>query len=264
MAVKMCSVFMLPFYKHLQNKACKYADKVIAVSNGYIRRICGNKYKAKSYMIPNGYDISDAMADAKRQKNDKLTLVYVGALYEGKRDITPIFRALYELSANKDIDIAKIKFAYAGENFATLFSQAERYKMQEILENYGKLTRNDCLKMQYASDLLVLSTWNERGEEGVFPGKFLEYMLIGRPILSVTSGNISHGEVTSVMREGQFGIAYESACDKEDFGQLKNYIKNCYSEWLQKGTITFEPVKEVLERYNYNNIIKQIEELMCE
>ena len=262
MAVKMCSVFMFPFYKYLQNRACKYADKIIAVSNGYVRHICGNKYQKKTYMIPNGYDISDAVAVSERQKNDKLTLVYVGTLYEGKRDISPIFRALYELSAGADIDITKIKFVYAGADFANLVSQAKRYNMQQILENYGKLPRNECLKMQYDSDMLVLSTWNNKGEEGVFPGKFLEYMLMGRPIISITDGNMPDSEVTSVMREGKFGIAYESIHNKEDRVALKEYIKSCYYEWLQKGYITFEPVQVVLDRYNYDHIIDQIEELI--
>ena len=262
MAVKMCSVFMFPFYKHLQNKACKYADKIVAVSNGYICRICGNKYREKTYMIPNGYDVSDFDALSERQKNDKFTLTYAGTLYEGKRDISPVFRALSELSSNGDIDITEIKFSYAGADYTNLVFQAERYGMQQILENQGRLPRNKCLQMQYDSDMLVLSTWNEHGEEGVFPGKFLEYMLIGRPIISLTDGNVPNSEVTQVMHEGRFGVAYESVCDKEDKEQLKRYIKACYSEWSQKGCITFEPVQEVLDRYNYDTIMKKIEELI--
>ncbi len=261
--VKMSSVLMLPLYKHLQNKACQYADKIVSVSNGYIHRICGNKYLEKSHMIPNGYDISDSNTNYKKRKNNKLTLAYVGALYDGKRDITPVFRALAELGSAGEIDISNVEFAYAGLNFTSLASQAKQYNMQKILKDCGKLSREDCLQLQYDSDILVLSTWNERGEEGVFPGKFLEYMLIGRPIISLTCGEIPDGEVTLVMREGNFGIAYESARDKDDYAKLKQYLKDCYFEWSQNGTVTHKPVQSVLDRYNYNNIIDRLERLIC-
>ena len=260
--VKMCSVFMAPFYKHLQNQACKYADKIVAVSNGYAQRICGNKYQEKTYMIPNGYDISDAKSNYVAPKKSKLTLAYVGALYEGKRDISPVFRALYELDLNRNININNVNFVYAGSDYASLLYQAEKYDMCHILENRGRLSREECLYMQYDSDILVLSTWNERREEGVFPGKFLEYMLIGRPIISLTCGELPDSEVTSVMREGNFGVAYENANDEKDYMLLKAYIKNAYDSFMESGSIPFAPVPEVLIRYSYDSIIEQIEELL--
>ena len=191
-------------------------------------------------------------------------IAYVGTLYEGKRKITPLFQVLRELADEGQVDLNKIFFDYAGGDGSYLLAQASGYNMGSVVRDHGVLPRKECLKMQFSSHLLVLSTWNNRGEEGVFPGKFLEYMLIRRPIISITDGNMPEGEVTSVMREGDFGVAYESIRDKEEIALLREYIRICYSEWLQKGSITYEPVQEVLERYNYNRIIKQIEELICE
>ena len=45
--------------------------------------------------------------------------------------------------------------------------------MQDIVKSVGKIPRKECLELQFTSDMLVLSTWNNKGEEGVFPGKFL-------------------------------------------------------------------------------------------
>lgn len=261
-AGKMCSMFMYPFYKHLQNQSCKYADKIVAVSNGYLQRICKDKYQKKAYMIPNGYDVSDKNYSFVQYRKNKFVLTYVGTLYEGKRDVSPIFRAISELNFDGSIDINNVSFVYAGTDFASLLAQAEKYSMQNILENKGSLSREACLKIQYESTILVLSTWNERGEEGVFPGKFLEYMLIGKPIISLTCGNLSNSEVTSVMQEGNFGVAYESANDEKDFSALKNYIKKSYDLFLRTGNIPFEPKQEVLERYSYTTIMKRIEELL--
>lgn len=254
----------LPYYKHLQSKACRVADHIVAVSNGYLRRICGNKYMSKRHMIPNGYDTADiAISESCIPPTDLLHITYVGALYEGKRKITPLFRALRELANEGKVDLNKICFDYAGGDGAFLCAQADEFGFGSIVHDHGVLPRNECLKLQFSSHLLVLSTWNNRGEEGVFPGKFLEYMLIGKPIISITDGNLPNSEVTSVMREGRLGVAYETARANEDFSQLKQYVYACYTEWAQKGSITFEPVQEVLDRYNYDHIIKQIEGLIC-
>lgn len=252
-------------YQRLQNKACKKADHIVAVSDGYLKRICRDKYISKRHMIPNGYDTDDiAVSKSCVQPVDVLHIAYVGVLYEGKRKITPLFRVLRELADAGEIDLNRICFDYAGRSGAYLRVQADELGLSSMIRYHGVLSREECLKLQFSSHLLVLSTWNNRGEEGVFPGKFLEYMLIGRPIISLTDGNIPDGEVTQVMREGKFGVAYESVHDKEDMVQLKHYIKTCYDEWLQKGCITFEPVQGVLDRYNYDNIIKKIEELISE
>ena len=265
MVVQEVSVFLNPFMAFLQRQACRSADHIVAVSNGYLRRICGNKYTSKRHMIPNGYDSTDLTGfESCVPPTDSFHIAYVGTLYEGRRKITPLFQVLQELADEGQVDLDKICFDYAGGDGSYLLAQASGYNMGSVVRDHGVLPRKECLKMQFSSHLLVLSTWNNRGEEGVFPGKFLEYMLIRRPIISITDGNMPEGEVTSVMREGHFGVTYESIRHNEDIITLKKYVKSCYSEWLQKGSITFEPVQEVLDRYNYNNVIKQIEELICE
>ena len=265
MVVQEVSVFLKPLMDLLQRQACRAADHIITVSNGYLRRICGKKYTSKRCMIPNGYDTGDMVSSQPCiSSDDLLHMAYVGALYEGKRKITPLFQVLRELANEGMLDLSKICFDYAGGDYAFLLAQAKEYDLDTIVHDHGFLSRNECLKLQFSSHLLILSTWNNRGEEGVFPGKFLEYMMIGRPIISITDGNIPDGEVTLVVREGLFGVAYEAACHNEDIKLLKDYIKTCYTEWMQKGFITFEPVYEVLERYSYDHIIEQIEELICE
>ena len=264
MITKMRSVFLFPIYKNLQNKACKYADKIIAVSDGYLKRICNGRYADKSYMIPNGYDPSD-MPDILSERTDGLLhFTYVGALYEGKRKITPLFHALRELADEGKIAVEKICFDYAGSDFMFLNEQAKSYNMPDILKNHGKLSRADCLALQKAADFLVLCTWNNRGEEGVFPGKFLEYMLFNKPIIALVDGNLANSEVARVMREGEFGIACETAGGEKDYAELKSYIQKQYQLFSVEKAIEFAPEKEVLNRYNYDNIMRQIEELIYE
>lgn len=249
-------------YKKIENKACDNADVIVAVSNGYVERICNEKNKKKAHMIPNGYDLKDKPTFNESLSDGNLKITYVGALYLGKRNLSPIFKAISELCEEKAVDLDKIAFEYAGKEFATAFSQAKKYGVQSIVHDNGVLSRKNCLDLQMNSDMLVLSTWNEKGEEGVFPGKFLEYMLIGKPIVSVVDGNIPESEVKQVMTEGNFGVTYEAANSTEDFALLKEYIKKQYDKVTNGENVEFEPNKDVLDRYNYENIMQRIEDLI--
>lgn len=261
--VKYINPIFRPYYACLQEKACKKADAIVAVSQGYLERICRGRYTEKAHMIPNGYD-TDELAEAENAAplNEKLNITYVGSLYGGDRDMSVLFKAIKELILENAINSEKIAVNYAGKEFAVLKEQSEKYEMQNIVKDYGIMTREDCLKFQFSSNILLLSTWNDEEEYGVFPGKVLEYMLMKKPIVSITCGKKANGEVTRVIREGNFGCAYEEANDSQDYLRLKEYIKISYDSYFCRGKIEFAPKAEVLDRYNYENVIKQIEELM--
>lgn len=251
-----------PYFQYMQEISCKKADAIIAVSEGYLERVCKGRYKDKSYMIPNGFDLNDKPESGVAIDYSVLKLAYVGALYSGKRDLSPVFKAIKELSSENKIDLNKVVFEYAGSDFMVLKQQAEIHNVEEILHDNGRLTRSECLDLQFSSHSLVLSTWNDKKEFGVFPGKFLEYMLIGRPIVSVVDGDLKNSEVTAVINEGNFGVSYESVNDKEDFKNLKNYIHKLYVQVIEKQKLEFSPKEAVLERYNYSNIMERIESLL--
>ena len=252
-------------YRHLfrscQEQACHQADSIVAVSNGYLERICQGRWSEKSHMIPNGYDLQDFTA-GDRKTSRKFTVTYVGALYGGDRDLTPLFRAVSELREEGVIDTELFSFDYAGDEPDVFAGQAKKFGVESMVTDHGILRRKDCLDLQFSSQMLVLSTWNDKTDYGVFPGKLLEYMLIGAPIVSLTCGTMAGGEVTRVIREGKLGIAYEQAADALDYPQLKSYLKESYLRWKQTGSLDFHPDQAVLDRYNYETVIDRIEKLL--
>lgn len=245
------------YFTNIEKKACKKADAVVAVSQGYIKRICKNSYLDKAYMIPNGYDEDDFKPVIKT--TNIFTLIYAGQLYEGKRNLTPIFDAIRELILEKKISEEKIKIICAGEK-ETVIQQAG--DMISITECVGVVPRKECLNLQFNSDILLLATWNNKGEEGVFPGKFLEYMLIRKPIIALIEGNLEGSEVAKVMHEGNFGIVYEAINKKEDFNRLKEYILKQYKLVVAGKNVDYNPEQKVLDRYNYKTIITEIEKII--
>lgn len=246
-----------------EQKSCRMADEIVTVSNGYMKRICGDKYKDKRHMIPNGYDRADMEYSAEKTAEPGiLTLAYVGIFYGFMRDLRPVFRAIKELSDEGLVDKTKIRINYAGTDNRTLFEQAKETSMEDIIVTHGVLAREDCLKLQFSSDLLILATWNTEKECGVFPGKLLEYMLIGKPIVTTVTGDVPDSEVAQVVREGKLGTVYEEVNGKEDFAKLKEYILKQYTLKVNGKELPFSPEQSVLDRYNYDTIIKRIEALI--
>ncbi len=256
--------FKKVYLRRLEQKSCRMANSIVAVSEGYLDRICKGKFQNKSHMIPNGYDEDDRYVAEDISTSDFLEFVYVGILYGGKRDISPVFNAIKELHDEGKINKNKLKFNYAGTDFSTIYNQAQKYCMEDILENHGLLKREECLKLQFKSDLLILTNWNTRKEYGVFPGKFLEYMLIEKPIISINSGDVSGSELVKVMKDGNFGVCWEEANATADYKLLKEYIIAQYNKKINEGKVDFSPDKDVVARYNYKSIIKKIEELINE
>ncbi len=249
--------------KRTEQKACRMADEIVTVSNGYLKRICGDKYTDKRHMIPNGYDRADMAYSSEKTANpDKLDLVYVGAFYGFMRDLRPVFRAIGELIDEGLVDSEKIRVNYAGSDNRILFEQAKSAAAQDVVVPHGVLSREDCLRLQFSSDMLILATWNTEKECGVFPGKLLEYMLIGKPIVTTVTGDVPDSEVAQVVREGKLGIVYEEVNGKADFVKLKEYILTQYNRKINGKELLFTPEQSVLDRYNYDTIIKRIEALI--
>ena len=252
------------FFRRLkEQKSCKLADEIVTVSNGYMERICGNKYTEKRHMIPNGYDRADMVYSGEKSENsDKLSLAYVGIFYGFMRDIRPVFRAIKELVDEGLADKDKICINYAGSDYKTILEQAKECSAEEFIVTHGVLAREDCLRLQFGSDMLILATWNTEKECGVFPGKLLEYMLIGKPIVTTVTGDVPDSEVAQVIREGNFGIVYEEVNSEADFAKMKEYILKQYNYKVSGKELPFNPEQSVLDRYNYDTIIKRIEALI--
>ena len=249
------------FNKYIQDKACKKSDIITTVSHGYHKRICGNLYKEKSYVITNGFDREDSKIEISNDCDLKFSMTYVGLLYGGKRNLSPIFKAIRSLINQKIIDKSDIVFNYAGRESSVIINQACKYGLEDTILNHGQVSRKESIRLQEKSRFLVLSTWNNRGEERVFPGKFLEYMLINKPIISVVDGNLLNSEVTSVMNEANLGVSYEAINHVNDYKKLEDYIKEEYLRYKKGLGTKFNPNKKVIDRYDYENVVNQIEEL---
>lgn len=261
MVVNLTTPMTKGYRGRLQNKVCKKADHLVAVSNGYAERIFGEKYKAKSSVIYNGFDRSDVDIDG-IEPDGKFSFTYVGALYGGKRDIRPLFDVLNELCNEGSIDKNDVIINYGGNNLHIIKEQAAQYGLDDRITDHGMLPRQKSLELQAASRHLIHATWNEQGEKGVFPGKFLEYIMMGRSIISLVSGDIPESEVTVVVNKAGLGISYEEVTKDIDRKALKEYILNDYVNFKAGKAPDLNIDTNEVNRFDFTNAAKSIEELI--
>ena len=97
----------------IQAEVMQKSDHVITVSNGVKEMLQESSANKKIDVIYNGYDnLPDIETLSSINKKD-LNLCYVGTLYDGKRDLSPLFKILnaFLVDGRKE----NLKFHYAGQ-----------------------------------------------------------------------------------------------------------------------------------------------------
>lgn len=249
------SLVMKPWAKTFARRVTGKADVITAVSKGCLDNLLLEEHPRK-VVIPNGFDVDD-ISDIKHFINDKFTLSYLGRLYAGKQDLSPIFVILRELITDNQIDSKRIKIFYAGPSKSVFFSQAEKCKLLDITEVNDSIPRIESMRKQLESRLLILATWNNTGKEGIVTGKFLEYMMMEKPIIALVAGNLGDSTVKSMMLKGNLGICYEEANKVSDYTLLKNYVLKQYNLFINNESPEFHPNQEFIQKYNYKNIAQE-------
>lgn len=227
----------------------RHADAVTAVSEGVLEAL-GVPSAIPAEIISNGYDSEDIrFVTVPEQGDGCMHLVYPGQLYAHKSDLTPVFRCLRDLVRAGEIDPARVKLDYAGPDFPQLCWQAEKYEMQDILVDHGYIDRSRSLALQRQSDILLLASWNNVGNTGIVTGKYLEYLMIGKPVLAVVSGNLAGSALKDMITEGRTGFCYEVADPQED--ALREFLRKQYRTALGDLRPDFAPDRDIIARYSY-------------
>jgi len=252
-------VFFRNYSKNYANRICKKADAITCISEGQISGLYLEKNKL-TYHVSNGYDKDDlTIINSKYKKNNKLIFVYTGQLYKGKRDFTVFFKALKELINDNKISKNNIVIKYAGNSFDELFSQAANHDMQDCLQNMGYVKREQSLAMQFNSDILLLASWNEANSKGIITGKFYEYLMIGKPIISIISGSEANSELKNIMFKTNTGYCFEQAVENiDEYNKLKEYITMQYENKIKTGILEFHANINEITKYDYIEITKKI------
>ena len=251
---------------NIQRKILRISDCAVVVSHGLKNYLMKNNYKNDVFVITNGFDEEDLLyIQQEKTKShidcNEFVFCYAGTLYEGKSDLSPLFLVLSKLSAEKKIDLKKIKVIYAGKDTEIAKRFAEKYYLKNILRCKGYLPRNELLSILESSDILVMATWNSKNEQGILTGKFFEYLMFKKPIMSLISGE-GGAEIEEIIKEINCGFVFYN--DLDNIENLKEYILDLYTKKIDKHIEIKNTYNENINRYNYCELGKKYNTIIIE
>ncbi|PHS61899.1 MAG: hypothetical protein COB12_11420 [Flavobacterium sp.] len=252
---------------YFQNKIANKATYITSISEDiFFKFDIKNKTNTNKYIcIPNGFDPADLQEQkVELNKNEnKLNLCYVGSLYGGKRDLSVIFEAIEILINENKINKDLINFIYAGNEFDVLKNQAEKYNLSSLLVNRGFVSRLESVEIQSKSDLIVITTWNTKNDQGILTGKLFECLLTKKMILGVVNGTVPNSEMKRLVKKINGGFVFEESSlnYNEEFHELKEFILKLYLEKLKTENVV-STYNEKINDYTYSRITESIINLL--
>lgn len=159
------------------------------------------KYGLPVATIYNGYDERDFadVGPVEPLAHDKLVIVYAGVIYAGRRDPTPLFKALKLLGD----DAKHIRIEFYGSEPSMVMPAAETIGVAEQVAVLPRVPYKRSIEIQRAADALLLLQWNDPKEQGNCPGKLFEYLAVRRPIIGI---GLEDGVPAQFIRERDAGV----------------------------------------------------------
>ncbi len=246
--------------KDFAAKTAQNCDAVVAVTEGILLAHRDDFKGTPAYVITNGYDPRDRVPRA--FPNDGIfRFVYTGELYNGKRDMTPLFRALQALASENVVDLNRVEVLYAGKSSGVFMEQLRQYPEIKGID-CGFVSREKAMEMQDRSQIPVLCSWCTKEDKHTLTGKFFEYLSAEKPMLCLISGDASGSALAESVRNHALGCCCEQANDKEDFAALCEFLKEQYTSYMETGKTVFSPDRSYISRFSYEEISKELYALM--
>lgn len=249
--------------KSFPNRITQKADAITTVSRGFIH--CLNVQDRKDvYVITNGFDRDDlrfVQACAKKSsERPKMEICYVGSLLIGRRDISPVLYAIKKLIEEDIIDPSLIRIQYAGAHWKEFEAQIHDIDVPIEIVNNKKLSKLEALQLEKSADLLLMAAWNTTSYNGSLPLKLYEYMMVGKPIICIVSGNEGNSEAKKIIDNCKAGYCYETVDGEVGLEGLKQYIVKAYQAYQQGNDSKsnyFSPRMSEIEKYDYKFLSNQ-------
>ncbi len=230
----------------LELKTIKYTDALVTVSEPLRIMLEEMHNKKNVYAISNGFDPDKINHGT--FLTDKFTITYSGTLYNGKRSPHLLFKALKELSFNGEIKIEDFSIDFYGHDEGWLINIIKKYGLDGAVRIRGEISRDEILKKQRKSQLLLLLTWNDPKEAGIVPGKIFEYLSSKRPIISIGP---SKSLVKEIIESTNSGI------HSSNLNEIKDKLKEYYDEFKLNGEVNYNGIDDEINKYSQVEMAKK-------
>ncbi|HEY3324292.1 MAG TPA: glycosyltransferase [Planctomycetota bacterium] len=202
----------------LERRVLGSAAGLVTVSEPLSKMLL-ERYRQPVAVVTNGFDPSDFTFPEPQSSPGELRIVYTGGLHACKYDLTPLWDALNNLGDAR----RSVRLIFYGKpaDLEIAKAAAAQHGAEENIELRGLVPYREAVRAQVEADVLLFLIW-EQGKlgEGVFSGKFFEYLGARRPILAIGG---SDNVAARVIIDKQAGIVTENP--ERIAGQLSAWLE---------------------------------------
>ncbi len=187
--------FKRPFYfQYFEKNFCKRAD-FITIPTEKAKEGYYPEFHDKIRVIPQGFRFEDVKLSEKAKSDGVVKFGYAGSLVPKRRDPTELLQFLEE-------ENIEYKFILYSKNKAIANELVQKFGSR--IDYRGEADRIELL--YHLSEVNFVLNFENVGTTQS-PSKLIDYAIIKKPILSVTSGNLNKTAVNEFLK-GDFNSAY--------------------------------------------------------
>ncbi|MHB8104776.1 MAG: glycosyltransferase [Dehalococcoidales bacterium] len=239
------------FQKQREKRTMKNSALLITVSKPLAKKL-EKLHSKKVVIIPNGFDEEDYKENIPLLP--RFTISYTGNIFPGKEDPSPLFQALAELRDEGRLLPDDLEVRFFGRMLKTISPLIERYKVEQFVRVYGLVPFRQSIIKQKESTVLLLLSWNDPREKGVYTAKIFEYLGAARPILTIGLKGSVIDELLASTGSGIIATEVE---------EIKHLLVKWFEEFSQSGDISFyyHPNKDAIKRYSRREQARELAEV---
>lgn len=236
-------------HKKLELKILTEADAITVVGKGMkadFERIT----RKPVHIITNGYDEDDNLSD-KITIDKKFTISHIGLLTE-KQNPQLLWKALKELCADNNDFRENLTIQLVGNVDFAVLESIKKEGLSENLKQVSYVSHDEAIKLQRASQVLLLLLVNLPETKNILTGKLFEYINARRPILCIGH---SDGDAAEVIAQVNAGFSIDFT-EKE---RMKEVVQTFYNQYT-KGILKVE--SSSIEKFSRKSLTGELAELI--
>lgn len=242
--------FLLKIAYVLEKVIFKFTDSIVINSNGFKEYINKNKYKKRVVFIPNGLQVSEIeryeKIRRKTNKHRKFTVIYTGMIGL-PQNVTSLVRVARNLRHIEDIEFKIIGTGIQREKVLELI---DHYDLKNI-RVYNPMPKNKVVEEVAKCHIGLAHLRKDSAFDLVIPGKIIDYMGIGIPIVAGVEGYAA-----KVINDSESGLVVEP----DDYVGLSKAIMKIYNDKKSYEYYSKNGMNYCLNNFCVeNNLIKYID-----
>lgn len=186
-------------HKMLESEVMNTADMLIVTSPTTKKEfeLITNK---PIHVITNGYDVENI---GKINLDEKFSLAHIGS-FLSDRNPSILWEVLSELVKESTNFASDFQLKLIGATSQEVLQSIEANNLEGYVANLGYVSHKEAVEQQRKSQVLLLIEIDSEDTKSIIPGKVFEYIVSGRPIISIGPEGSDFAEIITKTNTGVF------------------------------------------------------------